>query len=277
MSVFDRIRFAVSKLLFCFSSTVDVASFIKLVINTKKGKWLKGSSLNENPDFYNVLINNKKREVFLRTGAGDIDIFYEVFWKKVYDLKTSATFNCIIDLGANIGLSAIYFSTIFKEALIISVEPDPDNYNLLLKNCEGDIRAKKIAPLHAAVYSRNTELYLNKSRNAYNSTVSEVGDQHNYVQGISIEKLCFDYGIKKIDLLKIDIEGAEEVLFETDYEWLRLVDKIIIELHSDNAKENFINAVVKYGFTVDEIKGKGCQITIATKTNERYLFNSFNK
>lgn len=216
---------------------------------------------------YVIIIGGKKKKIFLRTGAGDIDIFYEVFWKKVYTLNTSSTFNCIIDLGANIGLSAIYFSSVFKEATVFAVEPDMDNYNLLLQNCYEEIKAKRIVPVHAAAYVRDIELYVNKSGNAYNSTVSEEGDPNNVVKGTSIKKLCRDYGIEKIDLLKIDIEGAEQFLFEDNFDWLKIVNYIIIETHSETAKLNFIKAVEEYGFLIKVLTADGrCELLLANNT-----------
>lgn len=65
-------------------------SFIKLLINSKKYsiKYKRGIIDVENLDvgYYKFKFRNKKIDLAIRTYAGDIDIFYEVFWKKMYKL-----------------------------------------------------------------------------------------------------------------------------------------------------------------------------------------------
>ena len=73
----------------------------------------------------------------LRIGTTDVDTFKQVFVANEYNIP-SLPLSCknIIDLGANIGCSAVYFAERYPGAKILAVEPDEDNYRLLFRNAE---------------------------------------------------------------------------------------------------------------------------------------------
>ena len=73
------------------------------------------------------------------------------------------------------------------------------------------------------------------------------------VEGITFETLLEKYDLKQIDLLKIDIEGAERYLFSGNSLWLKRVSKLIIETHSPADTEIFYERVTKYGFKIERI------------------------
>jgi FkbM family methyltransferase len=165
-----------------------------------------------------------------------------------------------------VGLSTLFFTGQFPDAMVYALEPDIDNYNLLLKNSAEDIARGRVVPLHAAIYNEDVDLYLERSEYAYNSSVSEEKGRGECVQGISIKTLLDKFKIARVDLLKIDIEGAEEKLFAGNYNWLSRVDTIIIEVHSANAKKAFLKAVASFGFNVVEQESKGsCQLIVASQ------------
>ncbi|HVG16865.1 MAG TPA: FkbM family methyltransferase [Chitinophagaceae bacterium] len=261
-----RLRPAFSKFLFCLSASATPASFLKLIANTK----LAASGANrtvkaEAAVTYKLIPGKKKRKLHLRTYAGDLLIFYEIFWKRVYDVKLAQA-RCVIDIGANVGLSTILFSEQFPGATVFSLEPDITNYNLLIKNCREDIDRGRVVAVHAAIYNKDVDLYLERAEYAYNSSVSEKEERGEHVEGISVETLLNKFKITRVDLLKIDIEGAEEKLFASNYDWLSQVDTIIIEVHSPNAKKLFMTAVRNFDFKVVEQDAKGnCQLIVASK------------
>jgi len=51
------------------------------------------------------------------------------------------------------------------------------------------------------------------------------------VRAITLEKLMADYGLERIDLLKVDVEGAEKEIFEHASPWIDRVGLIAVELH----------------------------------------------
>ncbi len=112
-----KITTAFSKLLFCFRVSANIITLIKLLYNTKKLRWYKENKAAprniEAVTAYDFKINGEKLIIFLRTYQGDIDIFYEIFWRKIYELPQGHILQCktIADIGANIGMAALYFVT----------------------------------------------------------------------------------------------------------------------------------------------------------------------
>jgi FkbM family methyltransferase len=83
-------------------------------------------------------------------------------------------------------------------------------------------------------------------------TEKPVGE--NIIEAIGIRELMEKYNLEYIDLLKIDIEGAEQELFESNYEdWLPKVKVMIIELHDrfkPLSSKNFLKVICQYNFNI---------------------------
>ena len=75
-----------------------------------------------------------------------------------------------------------------------------------------------------------------------------VGDSLVDVEAISINSLLKELKWKSIDLLKIDIEGYEGLLFQSNIEWLEVTDTIIIEIHENISVEEFSDHLAGYAF-----------------------------
>ena len=141
-----RFILAVNKLKFCYTISADLSSFIKLVHNTKRSRWHSQNPVLgklEEPVEYNFRIYGQRQKVFLRTYAGDISIFYEIFLYKAYKLPETIFTNStnIIDAGAHIGLASLFFLSQSPHAKIISIEPDAENYSILQKNLKSMIES----------------------------------------------------------------------------------------------------------------------------------------
>jgi FkbM family methyltransferase len=134
----------------------------------------------------------------------------------------------ILDCGANIGVETLRFRLHHPQAEIIAVEPDPDNFALLASNCRNCAR---ISALHGAVWSKDTQLYVHRSPdgNPESSAVEEIGSGP-CVAGYSIDSLRMLRGWSQIDILKLDIEGAEHELFSGNIDWLERVNCLIFEV-----------------------------------------------
>ena len=77
------------------------------------------------PVRYSIVYSGKKQLVYLRTYAGDIRMFYEIFLEQVYRLPPVVSFvnGIIVDAGANIGMAVMYFYGLFPEATVYCTEP----------------------------------------------------------------------------------------------------------------------------------------------------------
>jgi len=137
---------------------------------------------------------------------------FESYWFAEHKVDP-AQVRTIIDCGANIGLSALYFTSRYPKAQIISIEPDPANFTLLCKNTENETR---IVPVHAAqVGESRTVVNLRQDRPAWDNRIANATGRSDTVQvpAITIDELVHRFDLDEIDVLKVNIEGEEKDLF----------------------------------------------------------------
>jgi FkbM family methyltransferase len=166
----------------------------------------------------------------LRKNTSDNSTFEQVFLNDEYNLNFIKDPKVIIDGGANIGLFAIQMKKQFPDAQIISIEPDPENFQLLQKNLK---HYQQITFENAGLWNKDTQL---KVYDKYNcgkwGMVVEEDLLNGTIKAMSIDTLIDKYKIDTIDVLKIDIETSEKQLFSSNFEnWLPKTKVIIIELH----------------------------------------------
>ncbi len=193
-----------------------------------------------------------KHHVHLRKNTSDIPAFEQVFITREYDFEPGCDPSVIIDAGANIGLASVYFANRYPGARILAIEPEPGNYQMLKKNTG---HYANVTPIHAALWFEDTELSIfDKGKGAWAFTVAEqktggIGK----TMAISMAHLIKAYDLPYIDILKIDIEGAEKELFSSNYdEWLPKVRVLVIELHDhykQGTSRQFFETISKYRFS----------------------------
>jgi FkbM family methyltransferase len=144
----------------------------------------------------------------------------------------------IIDAGANIGLTSIYFAARFPEAKIFAIEPEENNFKVLEKNTAP---YDNIIPIQSALWSRNEEInlidpglgfwgFMTKGDDGGNETQVNLGHR---VKGVTVDHIMSEHSIKFLDILKVDIEGAEREVFQEPSHWIDKVGNIIVEIHED--------------------------------------------
>ena len=137
----------------------------------------------------------------------------------------------IIDAGANIGAETLRFRYFHPDAQIISLEPSRENFRLLQLNCGEDSR---IYLLNKGLWGDDGYLSVHAGAGKDGFYVSEVHDPKAGfdVEAISLPTLMQRYGWDTIDILKLDVEGAEKHIFETsDRHWINRTQVIIMECH----------------------------------------------
>lgn len=75
--------------------------------------------------------------VVLRNNTSDVTVFYQVFLALSYKIKINKDPKVIIDCGANIGLSVVYFKNRFPNSKIVAIEPEISNFEMLKTNTSG--------------------------------------------------------------------------------------------------------------------------------------------
>jgi FkbM family methyltransferase len=185
-------------------------------------------------------VPGSKIKVFLRLGSSDISVFNGIFrWLEYgWDLERSP--RTVVDGGAYIGLSAIYFTMRYPGVRVIAVEASESNFSLLVRNTSA---FHNIEPVHAALWPQPGSLVLTdpgtglwglqvRDAGAQSSAPqSHGGETLDSVRAITIPDIIRDHHLDNIDLLKVDIEGSEKELFSAPAPWLDQVDAICVELH----------------------------------------------
>ncbi len=172
--------------------------------------------------------------VWLRPGTSDAIAFRDVLLEEQYDFALDRAPRTIIDAGANIGLSSIWFSVRYPDAKIVAVEAERSNYELMVRNVA---KFSNVIPLHAALWSHRGLLAVHDpGMGAWAFQTSELGEgtgSGTTVESLSVRDIMDDHGIDRVDLLKVDIEGAEQEVFSdpASSAWIGSVDSIAIELH----------------------------------------------
>ena len=195
----------------------------------------------------------------LRLDSSDITVFRGVFIEREYDcLDYIGDVRLVFDCGANVGYSSAYFLSRYPNCKVVAIEPEPGNFALLKRNLAAyGSRAK---PIQAAIWSRPASLAMSqepyRDGREWTRQVRQCGsDETAEVEGVDIETLLAASNHARLTLLKMDIEGAEAVVFAENFRsWLDKTDVITIELHDDsvfgNATGVFFSAIDGQGFDV---------------------------
>jgi FkbM family methyltransferase len=186
--------------------------------------------------------------VFLRNGTSDLSVFGQVFLQGQYAHMPVRTPRVIIDGGANIGLTSLYFLRRYPKARVIAIEPDPENMKVAEKNLAP--YRQRCTLIHGALWSHRTRLMLKRTGSYWTTQVTcQFSSGDVSVQAYSLADIIRDHGLSFIDLLKIDIEGAEENVFGPGKcAFLRHVSSCAIELHNEECIRIFSEAARQYGF-----------------------------
>ena len=185
----------------------------------------------------------------LRSNSGaDAFVHSEVFEHQYYRLPLRFAPATILDLGANIGLSAIYFARCYPESRIACVEPMPGNLKLLIRNLrENAVEAEVIA---AAIDAKDGVVAMEYGAADYGHKIAAAAPSSvsPEVASFSVPSILRRLGWNRVGLLKIDIEGHESVLLSQACEWLVRVDALCVEYHHDFAEAELGRLARQFGF-----------------------------
>jgi FkbM family methyltransferase len=158
----------------------------------------------------------------------------------------------IIDAGANVGYASVLFANRYPDAKIIAVEPEEENFNLLKQNT---VAYPNVTCMQCGVWSRDTYLKIeNPLAQHWAFRVIETDCPKDSFLSVTLTSLLRNANMDRIDLLKIDVEGAElEIFGAVDCaNWLDRTDVILIELHG-NCEKVFYKAIEKQSFLISQL------------------------
>lgn len=165
----------------------------------------------------------------------------ELFIDETYKFEPTSISPRIIDCGANIGLSVIYFKRLFPESKITAFEPDKDIFTLLQKNLE-IFGCNDIDLINKAVWKENRSIkFLASGGVGGRIQEAKEGEAIFELPAVRLK----DYLNEEIDFLKIDIEGSELDVINDCRNELKNVKNIFIEYHSEESREQKLDEILR--------------------------------
>jgi FkbM family methyltransferase len=183
--------------------------------------------------------------VLLRPGTSDLHTYRQVFVRRDYDFELLRAPQTIVDAGANIGLATLWFARRYPGARILALEPEPANFALLAKNTT---QFPNVTAIHGALWKDRGEIQIvdpGYGSWGFQTRAAAGVSSDGRVKALAVDDIMKDHGLASLDLLKIDIEGAEVEVFETAARWIDRVQVLVVELHDHlriGCNRSFYNA-----------------------------------
>ena len=193
-------------------------------------------------------------EFLTRFFEGAPKTFSSIFKGETYPALKIFSPSTIIDVGANIGATSIFFSINYPKAKIFCFEPSSINFPLLEKNIEP---FENIIAYRKGIYSEEkTEImYIDPIQPGRNSIKSNWNKSQTVekINLISLKKFLIESKIQIIDILKIDTEGCEVPILFSVKEYLKDIKILYIEYHSSNDRDEIRRLLENTHFVLREL------------------------
>lgn len=181
--------------------------------------------------------------------ASFLSAYKEIFVSEIYRFDAGKEAPSILDLGANIGLSVLYFKSLYPKARVTAFEADPAIYECLKENVHAN-GFHDVELINKAVWDSNGTLCFQAEGGDGGRVAS--GDDGVEVEAIDIRE---HLASNTYDFLKMDIEGAEHVVFPAIKDYLPQFKYIFLEYHSTpdrpQALASMLDFLSQAGFRFD--------------------------
>ena len=191
------------------------------------------------PHYHSTVTSILGQHLEVLDGPTFVPMYEEIFERQIYCFPTKEERPYIIDGGANIGLSVLYLKRLYPNSQIIAFEPDDQIFAALKSNIEKS-GYRDITLLCRALWSSETELNF-MSEGADGGRLSQADDPSNTV--VTTARLR-DYLNRKVDFLKLDIEGAETEVLMDCTDLLNNVENLFVEYHSFSKQPQTLHTLI---------------------------------
>lgn len=178
---------------------------------------------------------------FYRPGTTDLLVLEQVFLDREYDFASMARENIeyIVDLGSNIGTTALLWAQQYPGARMVLLEPDPENFALLRQNTAAFCDRCVLLPVAVSDHCGQTSFF--RSEREYCHSVLKPDDcvSEIRVPTLTLPAILREAGFPRVDLLKMDIEGGERLVMPTIATWGAQTRYLIAELHPPYELDDF--------------------------------------
>lgn len=189
---------------------------------------------------------------------GDLQALEEVLVLSEYDFLTEILKSTkqpkILDIGAHIGTFSLWCLNQNKQSKILSLEADPETFEILKKNVvTSEITNWNI--LNRAAWSANETISFQNSGATMSHKITNLGEI--MVTGITLSDFFEKSGFENIDIAKIDVEGAEEAFLFSAPELLPKIKNLVIEIHPQLCNEKKIRDLLEKHYTsIQNVSGR---------------------
>lgn len=234
---------------------MNIKKYLKKVITYLRNKFFYFNTLNQikrnapkkiinSDNFMKKLLGKNKEDKIkisfkdgfhLFCSSNDLGAIAETCVTEDYQQKVAVEIqpgNIVFDIGAHIGSFSIYAAN--KGAIVYAFEPDKDNYLKLLANIKLNNYVKVITPFNYGIYSFTGELELDiaSDNKGGHSLLTNNSNSKLSIPVKKLSKVLTELKISNIDLMKIDIEGAEYEIFKNfDVQEISAINRIVGEYH----------------------------------------------
>jgi FkbM family methyltransferase len=193
--------------------------------------------------------------------ANSTGVLWNIWFRRCYAVR--ADDSVILDVGAHTGIFALWAARRAAHSRIFCVEPFPTNFSTLIRSIERGGLGSRIVAIPRAMAGADGQRRMDTTYGSSNHHLTEDGDLS--VECCTLTSLMSEHGLATVDLLKMDVEGAEyEILLSTPPETLRKIRRCEIELHDEHAelREELLRHLASSGLTNSrlELDRNGCGI-----------------
>jgi FkbM family methyltransferase len=238
-----------------FSATEKIQAFNNLATLFLQQRF---KTTNLGPVKFNIL----KFKVFGYDYPALIFLFREIFLSEVYYFKSGNKIPIIIDGGANIGISSLYFKFLYPQAQIIAFEPNPESADLFRQNItNNNLQNITLLPIGLSEKAGDLTFYPGDNKGSLSASFTS----HNSGRQLEIKTEQLSFYIKKYlpEMVKLDVEGAETGIVKelNNTDALIIPQHYLIEYHQpdknqETAFTDFVQIFTNAGFIMERRKRK---------------------
>lgn len=195
---------------------------------------------------YVILETRNGIKVKLRVDSTDLMAFTNVWLVEEYQNAGSRIKNddIVIDIGAHIGLFALYASQFCKAGKIFCFEPVKENFDMMISNIELNGLTNVFATNAAVSADNNTvTIYLNEDQAGH--SMHQVSSKKVQAKSVSLKNIFDSNSIEMCDFLKIDCEGAEySIMSSLPDSYYNRIKKVFMEYHLADTKPQLLKDLI---------------------------------
>jgi len=217
-------------------------------IKCRRLYYKKSSELNE----VSLSVKEVRGKIVVRPNTTDakvlLDTFYEKYHLPPVKLQDDAI---ILDLGTNVGYTMLHFANLYPKSRLYGVEMDIGNFMQAKKNLKR--LGNQCNLIHAAVWSDDGRIKYDTQEEEWGFKVNyedpkKEKSSFNEVPSKTLDTIFEEFNLKRVDYLKMDIEGAEKFVLERLGNWINIVKSMKIEIHPPAEFSTCLQTLEKYGF-----------------------------